>query len=73
MQLTLPQVAKLFSVSEQTITRWVQQENLPAHEVNAKYRFDRVELLEWAAINHRPLSPSLPEQLGTNWIDETWN
>ena len=40
MQLTLRQVAEMFSVSENTVTRWVKEDNLPAHDVKSQYRFD---------------------------------
>lgn len=59
MQLTLRQVARLFDVTENTVTRWVQEENLPAHDVKSQYRFDRAELLEWAATNHHPFAPTM--------------
>ncbi len=59
MQLTLNQVAKLFSVSENKITLWVGQRNLPAHKVNSQYRFDRAELLEWAATANERFSPDI--------------
>jgi nitrogen PTS system EIIA component len=48
MQLTVKDVAKLLSVSEKTIYRWVTQGSLPAYRVNDQYRFNRAELLEWA-------------------------
>lgn len=59
MQLTLRQVAELFNVSENTVTRWLQEENLPVHKVKAQYRFDRAELLEWAAVTQRVISPEI--------------
>ncbi len=59
MQLSLPQVARLFGVSENTVTRWVRQGNLPAMEVSSQYRFDRAELLEWAAMNQQSFSPEM--------------
>jgi PTS system nitrogen regulatory IIA component len=59
MQLTLRQVAQLFNVSENTVTRWVKEENLPAHDVRSVYRFDRAELLEWATTTHHTFSPEI--------------
>lgn len=59
MQLTLRQVAQMFRVSEGTVTRWVKEENLPAHDVKSQYRFDRAELLEWAATTQRSFSPTI--------------
>jgi PTS system nitrogen regulatory IIA component len=68
MQLTLRQVAELFSVSENTVTRWVREENLPAHDVKSQYRFDRAELLEWAATNQRDFSPSIFQVINGDFV-----
>ena len=48
MQLSVRDAAKLLSVSEKTIYRWINQGSLPAYRVNEQYRFNRAELLEWA-------------------------
>jgi PTS system nitrogen regulatory IIA component len=48
MQLTVRDVAKLLSVSEKTVYRWISHGTLPAYRVNEQYRFNRAELLEWA-------------------------
>ncbi len=55
MKLLISDVARIFGVSENTVARWVRQENLPVHVINSQYRFDRAELIEWAATNHIPL------------------
>jgi PTS system nitrogen regulatory IIA component len=70
MQFSLPQVARLFSVSENTITRWVQQENLPVHMVQSQYRFDRAELLEWAAIHKQSVSPAIFREINGDRVGE---
>jgi len=61
MPLTLPQVAKMFSVTENTVMRWIRQESLPARSLGLQYRFDQAELVEWAALHQRrvlvPLDP----------------
>lgn len=51
MPLTTADVARLFGVSAGTVARWVQEQNLPASEVDSQYRFNREELLEWATIH----------------------
>ncbi len=48
MQLTVRDVARLLSVSEKTVYRWINQGSLPAYRVQEQYRFNRAELLEWA-------------------------
>jgi PTS system nitrogen regulatory IIA component len=51
MQLTTADVARLFGVSAATVAHWVQDENLPASEVDSQYRFNREELVEWATLH----------------------
>ncbi len=48
MQLQVKDVAKYFGVTEKTIYRWIEQDGLPAFRINKQYRFNRVEILEWA-------------------------
>ena len=51
MQLTLRDASKFLKVSEATVTRWIKQRGLPSRHVGGQYRFNRVELLEWATAN----------------------
>ena len=51
MQLTVRDVSKFLNVSESTVTRWIKQRGLPSQHVGGQYRFNRVELLEWATAN----------------------
>ncbi len=48
MELSVRDSARLLSVSEKTIYRWVKLGKLPAYRINEQYRFNRAELLEWA-------------------------
>ena len=70
MQLNLAQVSKLFAVPEATISLWVRQRNLPAHEVNSQYRFDRAELLEWAATANESFSPTIFREINGDHVAE---
>ncbi len=56
MRLDVREVARLFDVAEKTVYRWVEEDGLPAHEVENQHRFHRAEVLEWAT--SRDLSPS---------------
>jgi len=56
MRLDVREVARLFDVAEKTVYRWVEEDGLPAHEIENLYRFHRAEVLEWAT--SRDLSPS---------------
>jgi PTS system nitrogen regulatory IIA component len=57
MDLTVRDVADTLQVSENTVYRWVNEKNLPAQQVNGQYRFNRVQLLEWAALHHVEMGP----------------
>jgi len=48
MNLSVKDAAKLLTVSEKTIYRWIKQEIVPAYRVHESYRFNRAELIEWA-------------------------
>jgi PTS system nitrogen regulatory IIA component len=59
VELRVRDVARLLSVSEQTVYRWVRRRSLPAHRVHDQYLFNRVELQEWAALHKQRVSPDL--------------
>lgn len=64
MQLTVRDAARLLGVTEQVLERWVRRGELPAEEVDDRYRFNRVELLEWAAQHKIPVSAEILEDPG---------
>lgn len=51
MKLSVKEVARLFNISEKTVYRWIQTDNLPHYRIGGQYRFSYSELLEWAAIH----------------------
>ncbi len=59
MQLTVRDAARLLSVSEKTIYRWIGQGSIPAYRVQEQYRFNRAELLEWATAKKIQVSPEI--------------
>src|SRR5260370_39867202 len=59
MQLTVRAVSKLFNVSEKTVYRWIEQDDLPASLIDGHYGFNRGELVEWAPARHI----SVPDEL----------
>ncbi len=59
MKLQVKDAARLLSVSEKTIYRWIKQGSIPAYRLNDQYRFNRAELLEWATARRIPLSPEI--------------
>lgn len=59
MQLTVKDAARLLSVSEKTIYRWIKQQIIPVYQINEQLRFNRAELLEWATSRRIPVSPEI--------------
>ena len=56
MDLNVRDAAKVFGVSEPTILRWAKEEGLPAFAINGRYRFNRVDLLEWSHARKHPMA-----------------
>ena len=56
MNLTVRDAARLLSVSEKTIYRWIRKDVMPAFRIGESYRFNRAELLEWATSRRLGLS-----------------
>ncbi len=68
MKLAVKDAARLLSVSEKTIYRWIADGRIPAHQVGDQYRFNRAELLEWATAQRISVSPDIlsePETAGS--------
>jgi PTS system nitrogen regulatory IIA component len=59
MELTARDVARLLNVSENTVYRWAREGSLPFHRFHDQYRFNRVELQEWAVAHRHRVSPDL--------------
>jgi len=59
MKLTVRDAARLLSVSEKTVYRWIKDGAIPAYQINDQYRFNRAELLEWATSRKIQVSPEI--------------
>lgn len=59
MMIGLKEVAQMLAVSEKTIYRWIAKKEIPAYKIGEGYRFNRVELLEWATAKKIKLSPAI--------------
>ncbi len=67
MNLSVRDAARILSVSEKTIYRWVKQQSIPAYRVQDQYRFNRAEVLEWATSRRLKVSSEIfnePEAVG---------
>jgi nitrogen PTS system EIIA component len=61
VKLTVRQAAKLLSVSESEVYRWVDAGEIPCSMMNHQPLFSRAELLEWATVRRLPVSVKLFE------------
>ena len=59
MQLRMKDVAKFLGVSEKMVGRWVEEDALPAFRMHNQYRFNRVEVMEWAMDRKMDVRPDL--------------
>ena len=66
MKLVVRDVSALLNVSEKTVYNWITRRNLPAYRINDQYRFNRIELLEWAMANRVPLAPDILKESHSN-------
>lgn len=62
MKLVVRDVSALLNVSEKTVYQWIAKRSLPAQRINDQYRFNRIELIEWAMANRLPLAPDILEK-----------
>jgi excisionase family DNA binding protein len=63
--LTVPEAAQLLSVKPRTIYAWVQERRIPFRRAGRLLRFDRADLLAWAASQAQEnLQPSYLRMIG---------
>lgn len=66
MQIDVKEAARLLTISEKTVYRWIRQGILPAYRINDQYRFNRAELLEWATARRINVSPDIFKAVETD-------
>ncbi|MDX9703578.1 MAG: PTS sugar transporter subunit IIA [Candidatus Auribacterota bacterium] len=76
MQLSVKDLSKLLNVTERTIYRWIKHQSIPVYRIHDQYRFNRVEILDWATthkmnISHKILQDASQENLRKFSIAET--
>lgn len=59
MQLSVKELAKMLDVTERTIYRWIKDQTIPFYKVHDQYRFNRVDILDWATANKMDVSHQL--------------
>jgi len=63
MKLSVKDVSRLFNISEKTVYRWIQSDNLPHYRIGGQYRFSYSELLEWAAAHGAKIRADLFDEI----------
>jgi nitrogen PTS system EIIA component len=59
MQLDFRDAARFLGTDESTLQRWVRRGEIRARKVNDQYRFDRIDLLEFASTRGIPVAPEV--------------
>ena len=59
MQISVRDLMRIFQAGEKTIYGWIAKKQMPCVKVNEQYRFNYVELLEWALENRIALTPDI--------------
>ncbi len=59
MQFSVREVAAVLKVTEKTIYRWLKRGEIPAYRVGEQYRFNRLEVLEWATARKMDVAQDL--------------
>jgi PTS system nitrogen regulatory IIA component len=62
MQLNIRDVARFLKVSERTVYRWIDDEDIPNCRIGEEIRFNKAELLEWATLRKLPVARELLEE-----------
>lgn len=59
MELSSTEAVRLLSLSEKTLYQWIDKGSIPFSKASGQYRFNRVEILEWAIANKISISPEI--------------
>lgn len=59
MELTMRDVVQAFAVPEKIINTWIGKKGMPCVKTNEQYRFNYIELLDWALMNKITLTSNI--------------
>ena len=57
MELTINDIVKIFAVPEETVNHWIEKKEMPCIKADEQYRFNYIELLDWALKEKIQLTP----------------
>ncbi|MFA5260639.1 MAG: PTS sugar transporter subunit IIA [Candidatus Omnitrophota bacterium] len=66
MQLSVKDLSQLLNVTERTIYRWIKQQSIPFYRIHDQYRFNRVEILDWATAHKINISQAILHEADEN-------
>lgn len=59
MELSFKDIVELFAVGEETVNGWIEKKHMPCIKANEQYRFNYIELLDWAIERKIRLTPEI--------------
>jgi PTS system nitrogen regulatory IIA component len=59
MELMVNDIVKIFGIPERTVNGWIEKKHMPCIKVNDQYRFNYIELVDWALEKKIKLTPDL--------------
>lgn len=70
MQLSVKELSKLLNVTERTVYRWIKEQSVPFYRIHDQYRFNRVEILDWATTQKMNFSQGILYDSDENNVPE---
>ena len=49
--MSMKQICAYLGISRDTATKWIKNKNMPAHQIERIWRFDKAEVDEWMRSN----------------------
>lgn len=59
MELSFKDIVRIFAASEETVNSWIEKKGMPCIKANEQYRFNYIELLDWAIEKKIRLTPEI--------------
>lgn len=70
MQISVKELAVMLNVTERTVYRWIKEQTIPFYKVHDQYRFNRVDILDWATANKIDVSHQIMNDSADKKISE---
>jgi len=70
VQISVKELAMMLNVTERTVYRWIKEQTIPFYKVHDQYRFNRVDILDWATANKIDVSHQIMNDSADKKISE---